>query len=77
LIVRSTDNKEVAVRVQVNLHRKEVAKAAFGDIARRLLIDRKDIHTVLRDWSNAQLVEHLHQFSEANLVEPAMRRFRR
>jgi len=59
------------------MHRKEVAKAAFGDIARRLLIDRRDIHTVLRDWSHSQLSEHLQQFSDEQLREPARQRFRR
>jgi hypothetical protein len=77
LVVRSADNESVAIRVQVCLHRKEVAKAAFGDIARRLLIERKDIHTILADWSHEQLVEHLQRHTKDQLCEPARQRFRR
>jgi hypothetical protein len=59
------------------MHRNEVAKAAFGQIASRLLIERKDIKDVLADWSCEQLVAHLQKHTEAQLCEPARQRFRR
>jgi hypothetical protein len=77
LLVRTVDGKEVAVRIQINMHRSDVAKAAFRDIARRLLIDPKEVHTVLSEWSHKQLLEHLQRHTEAQLCEPARQRFRR
>lgn len=59
------------------MHRSEVAKAAFGDLARRLRVDRSDIDAILSDWSHEQLIEHLQSFTAAQLREPAMARFRR
>jgi hypothetical protein len=77
LVVRTRDELDYAIRLQVGLHRKEVAKASFNQLADRLIIDRKEIHAVLRDWSHEQLVAHLQQFTQERLRAAAMARFRR
>jgi hypothetical protein len=77
LVVQSSDGHEVAVRVQVNMYRNEIAKAALSSIARRLLLERAEIEAVLESWSHTQLVEHLQKHTKAQLCEPAMQRFRR
>jgi hypothetical protein len=75
--VRSSDGKQVAVRVPINLHRKDrIAKPALNAIADRLRIDRKDIADVLANWKPEQLREHLEAFTEDELKEPAMQRWR-
>jgi hypothetical protein len=68
LVVQSSDGHEVAVRVQVNMHRNEIAKAALSSIARRLLLERAEIEAVLESWSHTQLVEHLQKHTKAQLV---------
>ena len=77
LLVKSRDGEHVAIRIQVGMHRKEVAKASFGQIARRLLIDRKIIHDVLSEWTHEQLVGHLESFTAQELKEPMFQMFRR
>lgn len=77
LVVKTSDGHEHAVRIDVNLHRKDrVAKQVPNDIADRLLIDRKMIGDVLTGWSHQQLVRHLQKHTLEQLREPAMKRFR-
>lgn len=77
LSVPAADGERVVIKIQVGLHRKEVAKASFGQIAHRLLLDRKDIEGVLAEWTHEQLMAHLSSFTAAQLREPAMQMFRR
>jgi hypothetical protein len=75
--VPCANDETVLVKIQVGLHRKEVAKASYGQIARRLLLDRKVIEEVLSGWNHEQLMAHLQSHSAEQLREPAAQRFRR
>jgi hypothetical protein len=77
LVVRSSDGRDQAVTICVNLHRSECAKATLNDIADRLRIDRPDVLDVLANWDRQRLLTHLQKQTADQLREPAMRRFTR
>lgn len=77
LAVPCATDETVIIKIQVGMHRKEVAKSAYGQISRRLLLDRKVIEEVLADWTHEQLMAHLQSYTAEELREPAAQMFRR
>jgi hypothetical protein len=69
--VKSSDEQQCAVTLQVNDHRDRPSKAALNDIAARLRVDRKELDTVLDSWSKDDLVKHLRTFTAEQLKPPA------
>jgi hypothetical protein len=76
IAVTSSDGKPCAVTVAVTHHRATPAKANLNEIAEGLRIARDQLPTVLRDWSRAELVAHLEQFTGDQLLPLALRRQR-
>lgn len=60
--------------VQVDTHPTDSRPYAVNQIADAFKIDRKDIMTVLNDWTPEQLKAHLEKFNKADLMPANHRR---
>jgi hypothetical protein len=74
--VTSSDGHRCAVTVAVTHHRARPARANLNEIADGLRIPRAGLERVLRDWSEADLIAHLEQFTAEQLLPLSIRRKR-
>jgi len=65
--VKSADGHTCGVPVQIDSHPAQTRPYAVNAIADSLLIDRKEIHSVLERGTEAQLRAHLERYTRAQL----------
>ena len=70
----SADGHDCGVSVQVDDHPREVRPYALGQIARVWHVSRKDLAHIFENWTPERLIEHLGQFTKADLMPPRARR---
>lgn len=54
-------------------HRSDVSRANLNELADRLRVPRSDIDTILRDWRESDVRDHLSTFTAPELKPPAFR----
>jgi hypothetical protein len=74
LPITTADGRKHAVSVQVDTHPTDARPYALNQIADAFKVDRKDIVTVLTEWTPDQLKAHLEQFKKEDLMPPRYRR---
>ena len=71
--VESADGHTCGVPIQLDSHPAQVRPYALNQIADTLLIERKEIHAVLQDGTEAELRAHLARYTKAELKPLHMR----
>jgi hypothetical protein len=74
VVVTTSDGHKHAINLQVDDHPKETRPYQLNQLADTLCLDRKDIITVLEDWTPDQLQAHLGQQTKDALTPPRHRR---
>ncbi len=70
------DGQKCGVPVQLDGHPAQTRPYVLNQIADTLLIDREEIHAVLKDGTEAQLRAHLSQYTKAELKPLHLRKER-
>lgn len=74
IVVQSRDGKHCAVRLgPISMNRDRPSGKTLNDIADKLRLPREDIGKRLAELSRTQLLQHLSQFTEAELKPPQYR----
>lgn len=66
--ITTADGHKHAVSVQVDTHPTDAKRYAVNQVADAFKIDRKEILSVLNDWTPEQLKAHLEKFKKADLM---------
>lgn len=74
VVVTTSAGHEHAINLQVDDHPKETRPYQLNQLADALCLPRKDIISVLEDWTSDQLRAHLGEQTKEALMPPRHRR---